>query len=253
MGTITASQLITRARGLLRDPNGVQWTEDEMLRYLSDAQRAAVEIRPEINPKHAIKQLQQGTRQILPDGVTGTYVGAGDAGMANKHNAFSLIEIVRNMGADGATPGRSVRVVQRDVLDTSRPDWHSETATDLGITQNEVRQYVYDIRARNWFYVWPQQSSSPSYIEMYYSGVPSEIEATTTTIELEDTYQTVLLNYMMHRCYSMQINTAGSARYPQLSAAYYQLFQGELTGSGVSEMKLDPIHQSEQTVEMEGG
>lgn len=257
MGTIRASAIVDRVHGLLRDPSGVQWTTTELLRFLSDAQRAAVEIRPDINPKRVVMQMESGSRQDIPHNGTAYIHSDPNKGTPSHQDyvalsAFSLIECVRNMGADGATAGRAIRVVQRDVLDTSRPNWHSESHENAGVTSvNQVRSYVYDIRARSWFYVWPAQvddgANDPHYVEVIYSGVPMEITAADTPIELDDVYQTVLLNYVLHRAYSMQINTSASERYPQMAASYYQLFQAELTGGKVSEMQLDPLHQSEMT------
>ena len=50
MPSITAQQIVTRGQRTLYDETGIQWSEDELLEHLSDAQRAAVLHLPEINP-----------------------------------------------------------------------------------------------------------------------------------------------------------------------------------------------------------
>ena len=46
-GTITAANLLLRIRDTLQDTTGVRWLDAELLRYMNDAQREIVNLRPE--------------------------------------------------------------------------------------------------------------------------------------------------------------------------------------------------------------
>ena len=44
---ITAQSIIRRATDLLQDQTSVRWTLQELVRWLNDAQRAIVKVRPD--------------------------------------------------------------------------------------------------------------------------------------------------------------------------------------------------------------
>ena len=112
-GTITGANLLLRIEDSLQDTTNVRWSEAELLRYINDAQREIVNLRPEASADHANVQLSTGTEQTIPD------VG------------LRLIKVVRNMSAAGgsATGKRTIRIVDRDILDTLEPDWHDPAVT----------------------------------------------------------------------------------------------------------------------------
>ena len=84
-GTLTGANIITRVQDTLQDTTSVRWSEAELLRYINDAQREIVNLRPEASADHANVQLVAGTEQTIPD------VG------------LRLIKVVRNMSAAGSS------------------------------------------------------------------------------------------------------------------------------------------------------
>ena len=90
------------------------------------------------------------------------------------------MNVTRNMGADGNTPGRAIRLVDRAVLDTQVPDWHASTPA------NEVMHYVFDPVNPKVFYVYPRVSSARQ-IEIVYSASPVDI-AIGAVILIDDIY-----------------------------------------------------------------
>ena len=246
MGTITAQSFIDRMGATLRDDTNVHWTVEEALTYLSDAQRAAVEIRPEINPITARIRLEAGSRQRIPDGMTSGFLDDATAASALAPG-FSLIGLVRDMGTDGETPDRAVRITTRDTLDNSYPDWHADVPG--GYSEGTVVHYTYDADARRWFYVFPRQPATLNirhWVELVYSAIPAEILAAGTAIGIDDMYQPLLLHYMLYRAYSKQINVQGSEQNAQKASGYYQLFFRELQGSRQGEMNLNPLKKAEE-------
>jgi hypothetical protein len=130
MGTLTGTNLADTAAGLIHDPLRVRWTDTDWLTWLNDAQREAVHVKPDIyTTNQSILLTRASTKQALPD------------------TAIQLLEVVRNMGADGATPGSAVTVVSKETMDNTVPTWHADAAT------GEVDNFVYDPRDPLRFYV----------------------------------------------------------------------------------------------------
>lgn len=213
MPTITASSVLTRASILLTDPTNIRWPQDELLIWLNDGQREVAAYKPNAFTKNQSLLLVSGTKQTLPsDGV-------------------SLISVVRNMGFNGTTPGRSVTLVSREIMDSQVSSWHS-AAGDA-----EVKHYVYNSFDPKNFYVWPPQpSSNQGSVEIVYVASPTQAEID-GTITLDDIYVTALLNYIMYRAYSKDAEFAAN---PNMAMGYYTAFQGILSGKFSSENVSSP-------------
>lgn len=198
MGTLTGANIIQRANDVLNQTAPrVFWVEDELLRYLSDGQREAVVLKPDINPDLREVALVAGTKQVLPA------------------DAWSLLDVVRNI--DGAAPGKVIEMIDRRVIDRSVPSWHSAAATD------EVRYAVYDMaRDRRTWWVYPQQPAAPKAADIVVAKIPVELATTATTIELDDTYQPALLAYMLHMAYTKELAAEGQGG--AKSTAWYRKF-----------------------------
>jgi hypothetical protein len=57
MGTLTGANVISRVQDTLQDTTSVRWSEAELLRYINDAQREIVNLRPEASAIHANVQF----------------------------------------------------------------------------------------------------------------------------------------------------------------------------------------------------
>lgn len=213
MATITAGDIVERAEILLQDETNVRWPVAELLKWINDAQRAVAALRPDATAFNTTLKLTPGTKQTLPA------------------NAISLIEVVRNMGSNGSTPGRAIRLVNREVLDSQNPLWHESSAT------NEVKHYFYDKRVPRNFYVYPPQPSSTSYVELVYSVSPSEVVNEGSLLALDDVFANSILNYVVYRAYSKDAEFAENGN---KAAAYYQAFAAELGLEGQSKATVDP-------------
>lgn len=200
MGTITAQSIIDKAEQILLDSTNVRWTENELLGWLNDAQRQIALIRPDSSVTNANIVLVVGTKQSIP--------AAG----------LRLIDVIRNMGVGGATPGSAVRLVDREVLDTQRPDWHSETASAV------IKHFVHDQRNPKNFYVFPPALVNAT-VEAIYSVAPSEVAAIGNTITLDDIYQNPILDWILYRAFSKDAEYAANQ---ELSVKHLQAFMGAL-------------------------
>lgn len=214
MGTIIARAVIEKAQIILQDTTGVRWPSDtELLGWLNDGQREVMVFKPNANVKNVAVKLTTGTKQQLPaDGV-------------------QLIDVVRNMGLDGNTPGRAIRIVMREVLDAQVPNWHSATPAA------ESKHYTYTLLDPKTFYVYPPQpSSGQGYAELVYGATP--VDATINgAITLDDIYQNVLVDYILYRAYSKDTEYAADQnRADKHQAAYI----AALTGKAKVEVGVNP-------------
>ena len=195
------SDIFTRLRDLLHDSRvPYRWSDAELLRWLSDAQRESVKLVPESNPVvQPILLVANAYRQALPAG------------------GLRLLDITRNLGANGTTPGPVIRLIGRAVLDAQDPTWPSTTGAP-------IEHYLYDFKTPRQFMVYPAPQSA-LYVEAVYSQSPAELTATTQTFALDDTYQSSAENYTMYRAYAKDMDSPTSAT---KAKSYYELFQSGL-------------------------
>lgn len=195
------SEVFTRLRDLLHDSRvPYRWSDAELLRWLSDAQRAVVTLVPEANPVVESVQLEVGKyRQNLPAG------------------GLRLLDIPRNMGANGTTPGSVIRLIGRNVLDAQDPSW----TTTAG---SAIEHYLYDFKTPRQFLVYPYPQST-LYVEAVFSKSPTELTATTDTFGLDDTYLNSAMDYTMFRAYAKDMDSPTSAA---KAKSYFDLFQSGL-------------------------
>lgn len=215
MATITGTNIIDRAAIVLQDTTGVRWPQtDELLLWLNDGQREIVLRKPEAYAQNAVVSLAQGTKQSIP--------AAG----------IQLLDVIRNMGTGGATPGRAITRIDREILDEQRPDWHSETVSAT------TKHYMFDTRDPKHFYVYPPQHATPGQVEMIYASSPDDLSALADTITLDDVYAGVLLDYILYRAYSKDADLSPSA--PQRAVAHYNSFLASLGAKGQVDKMINP-------------
>lgn len=190
MGTVTAQTLISRAAYVLEDTGNATWSRAELLGWLNEGQTQVVAYAPGANTDRGTLPLAAGTQQTLP---TDTLV---------------LVDIPRNAN------GPAVRLVSREMLDAGPYDWHTATPSAV------VKNYVYDPNDQYNFYVFPPNNGAGQVV-IVYARVPSPITTETQAIELDDSYQTAILNYMLYRAYSKDTDYAdGASRAPAFFAAF---------------------------------
>lgn len=204
MATITVASVITKVQTILQDTTGIRWPDSELIGWINDGQREIVLYKPNAFVKNTAVKLSTGTKQTLPaDGV-------------------QLIDVVRNMGASGTTPGRAIRITMREILDSQVPNWHSSAA------DAEVKHFMYSMLDPKTFYVYPPQpSSSQNYVEIVYGAAPTECTSG-GTITLDDIYQTILVDYCLYRAYSKDTEfAADQGRAKQHQDAYIVALTGK--------------------------
>lgn len=213
MATVIVDSILDRAAVILQDVTSVRWVPSELLDWFNDGQREVVLIRPAASVTNTSVALIGGsTKQTLPsDGVM-------------------LIDVPRNMGAGGATPGPAIRMCSREILDAQRPDWHSD-ANSLGYVQH----FVYDPRDPKTYWVYPK-APNPWYVQLAYSAAPAAV-AIGGVISIDDIYANALLDYVLYRAYSKDAEYVGNA---QRAVGHYAAFQNSLGVKTQNELSSNP-------------
>lgn len=210
--TTTVASLLSKAATILQDTSNVRWTVSELLGWLNDGQRDLVALKPNANTKNTPVQLVQGTKQSLPS------------------DAVSLLDVIRNMGTDGSTPGKAIRLVSREIIDNQVPDWHSSTANAV------VRHFTYSpFDPKNYYVYPPQPASSRGYVEILYSASPANCTSD-GNIQLDDVYATALMNYVIAKAYAKDAEYANGAQ----ASAYMGMFTASLQGKVAAETAVNP-------------
>jgi hypothetical protein len=215
MSTITAKTIIDKASIQLQDTSNVRWTRAELLSWLNDAQRQIVIMSPNATNKVATYQLAAGTRQAIPS------------------DGWTLLEVIRYMGIDGTKPGRAIRLTSRELLDAFNPDWHSDP-------QNPVpKHYVFDLQDQTAFFVYPPNNGK-GYIQINYSPDPADLTSESQTINLNNIFETVILDYVLYRACSKDAEYAPGL---QLASGYLATFMASMGQKSQSELANSPNQQ----------
>jgi len=212
---IAAADLIERAGEILQDEEHVRWEVPELLRWINDAAREAIVRRPAARAVTAVVALVAGTRQAIP--ATGV----------------ELLDVVRNLGTTGTTPGRSVRRVDRQLLDDQDPDWHSAKAKSV------IKHYTFDERAPKDFYVYPPAVADTK-VEALYSELPPDVTDQGDTLDMGREYLNTLVEYICYRALSKDSEFANGT----VAALHYQAFVDSVTDNNAQTTANSPNQNS---------
>ena len=174
--------------------------------FYHQAQRQLVKTRPDSNYKHTSWQLTANmARHDAPA------------------EAIAMIEITRNMGVDGLTPGKPIIEVPRDDIESMISAWFSETGS------TEIELFSLDSKMPRTIWTYPRvHATTAVYVEGVYSYAFTESVTTAnyneTDIEAGDQFIDALGNWMK-RCSSM---VEGDELSPGKATLYEEAFYKDL-------------------------
>ncbi len=209
MPTTKVVDTINQVAVTLQDPTFVRWTQQELLGYLNDAQRAVVLFRPDANVVNITHTCTASAKQSLPA------------------TAIRLVNVIRNKD------GRAITKIDRATLDVQLPNWF-----ETPITADGVKHYVHDPVDPTVFYLFPKPTTD-NQIELVHSAAPIDIAVTnfatdTSTIGVDDIYVNAIRDYMAFRAYQKDSEYANLNR----AAAYLQSFAQLLGVKAQADMSL---------------
>lgn len=209
MPTVLVRDVLWRASTMLQDtkPQFYRHMERDMVDALNDGQVAIAKFLPSSCSRVDALRLVPGTKQsiqsIAPDNCK---PGDGSTPSAPVIGT-QVLDVIRNMGADGMTPGRTVRLIPGKVQDAQDRDWH----TSVGIA---AKTYVYDPATPRYFWIYPgAHPTTPEWLDVAYTAQPLQIPntgaegaelyaetgASTQAISIADEHLDDLTNYVVAR------------------------------------------------------
>jgi uncharacterized protein DUF6682 len=194
---LLVSDILTRAGLVLNDPSNVRWAQAELIAWINDGMRDIATFQPEATAKIANVTLAAGTKQVLPTG------------------AIKLIRVIRNMGVGGATPAEAPRPIDQKLLNLHKPTWQADTPTLL------VKNYMRDDTTPRIFYVWPPMSGATT-VECEYSVIPATVAAGTDSLTIDDFYANPLLDYVLWRAFSKDVEVPSAKPKADAHRASYE-------------------------------
>lgn len=204
----TAAYIINKAAILLFDQNNIRWSRAELLGWVNEAQQAIATLLPDAATKVVPTLMVQGVRQPLPA------------------DCYTLLEIPRNLGTNGTTPGRSPKREERSHLEETNPNWSFDAPATA------ATMYMYNLRDRYVYYVYPP-SDGTGYVELVYSAIPVPL-AEGDNIIFPDLYLPAMIDYVMWRAKSK----TGALGDPGAADMYLKTFQMYMTAAEGDQAKL---------------
>lgn len=194
---IAVSDIAARVAYLLIDPDHIRWSMTELIAWMNESAGAILTRRPAAFARRSVVSLEAGTLQTV-DGVM-------------------LLDVVRNFAANGTTPGAVIRRTDRQLLDDSDPDWHTSKPKAV------VKQYTYDDRTPQIFYVYPPVTAGVK-VEVLDAALPPTVSAETDSLAIGSEYLEAVVNYVCYRCNTKDSEYAS----PALAISFYQAFETAL-------------------------
>jgi hypothetical protein len=209
----TAQDIITRAADLLFDQANVRWPVAELLRWINDAQREIVGLRPDLGAKVAAVTLVAGVKQTLPaDGIR-------------------LLDVTRNVNGPG------IRITQMENLTAYNPAWANDTASST------VRNYMFDERTPTVFWVYPPATAGAQ-VEVSYLAMPPAITTASDTLGVPETFFNPVLDYVLFRAMSKDAEAGSLSSRASLYLQAFNSYFGD-------KMQVDAV--TSPNAENEGG
>lgn len=177
------SDITDQAEAIYNDTDNDRVSVATWITFLNDATKQLILVRPDSNTLTAAVKLTSGTKQALPSA------------------ALRLIDITRNMGVSGISPGSPIMPVEKEALKWAVSSFHTDTP------ENEVENYYYDTKNPKVFYCYPPNTGA-GYIELVYSIVHATLTAVTDSLTFDEIFINPLLSWCMYRAFLIDTDSS---------------------------------------------
>jgi len=192
MATVTIGHIIENlVQVALNDTEGDTWAQETLLDWANQGERDIVSLVPQANPVIESVQLSAGVKQTLPTG------------------GIAFINVLRNMGTDGETPGRAITLTSLQALAVFAPNWSSETEVA------SIYNAMPDLKDPTTYHVSPP-SDGTGYVELEYAKTPTPIDYDDegswkdSYLTIKENYYNALVNYILYRALSQDSGIQGT-------------------------------------------
>lgn len=199
-----AKPIIDTAARQLSDTGNTRWGRDALAAYVSWTLAEMAGLYPDSVAELDTMQLADGAEQDVPDDVI-RWLGA-----------------VRNMGSDGATPGRTVRNADLATAEEFDPDWMQRA------TKNVVKECYFADSAPRKFYTYPPVTTSSGNVHLQFKAAKVPPDGSTinndesTELPVSEDYFNVVLNGVLAYAYGEDTGTGDAQLADRYAKAFYQ-------------------------------
>jgi hypothetical protein len=199
-----AWDLAKKVAKVLNDDDNIRCTVDELAMWFNSAQRDIVSMKPDTLTANGTITMVPGTKQSAASVTVGGVTKTG----------LRLLDVIRNTG----THQRAIRPRQREVLDTTMPEWHSST------TSAEVKFFMFDERDPLTFYNYPPQpSTGTGTVEALVSVAPTDVTVAANgqsftdgqLLSVSDLHESNMIDLMLARALSKDSKIIGNMQRAQ--------------------------------------
>lgn len=201
MANMSMLTFVGQLEQLLQDEDNDNWTVTMLIGWYNRAARFTVVKAPNANMKLESTLLAAGTKQVIPA------------------EGIALINVVRNMGTDGLTPGVAVTPSTIEIMQAVNRSWNTDTATVA------IRNWMPE-NDRTW-YCYPA-SDGTGYVELEYSAQPTTVvydvggDWETARVGVAERYVDAVFNLTMCMAFGPDTDYPGNT---DRQLFYYNLFQ----------------------------
>lgn len=258
--TALVRDVLWRVSVLLQDmvPQFQRWPERETVLWLDDAQMAVWKFLPLSASRIDTIKLKPGTLQSI-ESIAAADCKPGDGSTPTAAVlGTQFLRMLNNMGADGLTLGKAIRLTSREMMDAQNPDWHT-------VSRGFVESFMYDPDTPRYFWVTPGNTGY-SWARVAYTAQPTKTPNTGTpgseiykydgtnalTISIGDEHVDDIVNYIVARAFMRNSQNAGdSQKVAQFAGLFLQSINSKvaaITGNNPNLQKLpfapEPIGQA---------
>lgn len=243
--TTLVRDFLWRVSGMLvdDDPQFAVWGESELVLATQDALRAIAKYLPKAFSERDTIRLAPGSLQSIATIAEADCKPGDGRTLAADIAGEMLLNPDCNMGSDGLTPGRAIRIADRSDFDHSAPAWRS-TPDPNGV----VRCVFFDPQTPTYFEVYPPVRSTGGdvWIRTSYVKQPDEIPnpgnayahdgTSNEVLPVDDRFVDDVFNYVMARAHMKEHAQAK----PQMSQLHTGLFTASLNAQVLAAYGYNP-------------
>jgi hypothetical protein len=184
---ITPGSIIDEVQRHLQDAGAAVWADADCVEYINNALYMLMLLRPHAFSSIAAVQLVAGSKQTIA-------------------SAYMLLDITRNMGAAGTTPGKIITEVERWQIDLLNQFWHQKT----GKTYTEHFSYEPEKNLTTYYVFPPVSSTAPHYVETNIAAYPTKVTTANqaTQVSIDQTYEPFIKEWMFYEAYNKETSVA---------------------------------------------
>jgi hypothetical protein len=204
----TANDYIVDAADVYGDTDYARVTTATWIKFLNAAIRALVLVRPDAGAVTESITLVPGVRQSVASDV------------------LRLLDITRNMGTDGSTPGKIITPASRQHIDYSNLLWPAATG------DTAIDNYSYDKENPLVYYVTPPvHATTVVQVEAVYSQLPTAVTAVGDSTGTNELFFEPIVMYMLYKAFVTDDEDVEFSKGMTYLQNFFNLLQVEMAAS----------------------